>query len=124
MLRTLRQCRALLVLLLLATPGLGCTWLAVAHPCPADTPWLAQGGHAHHQAPGGSSDRHAPADVSSCHCIGACHSSAATLVARTPPPVAHMAAAGWSTGPSTPDVAPPAQPRLRRHPPATAPPLS
>ena len=124
MLRTLRQCRALLVTLLLAAPGSGGTWLAVAHPCPVDTPWLAQSGHGHHETPAGSGEEHAPADQSSCHCVGTCHSGAATLAARTPSPAARLAIAGWSTAPSNSEVPPPAQPRLRRHPPATAPPLS
>ncbi len=50
MLRPSGGADALALTLLLAAPGLGGTWLSVAHPCPVDMPWLAQGGHAGHGA--------------------------------------------------------------------------
>jgi hypothetical protein len=124
MLKLLRQCRALALTLLLAAPGLGGTWLSVVHPCPVDTPWVAES----HSDQGGQSS-HSHGDTSSgsttsCNCVGACQSAAATLALASAGPKMLPAAAGWDTSPSAPDSEAPAQPRLRRHPPATAPPLA
>lgn len=135
MLRVLRRCRFLVLTLLLAAPGLGGTWLSLAHPCPVDMPWLAGSGHGGHGA--GTSHSHgnapqgdapqgdAPADSgSSCNCVGACQSGVLALFSLSAGPAAVLAEAGWDTSPSTPDSDTPVQPRLRRHPPATAPPLA
>ena len=98
--------------------------MSVAHPCPVDAPWLAQVGHGDHatQTSHGHSD--APANSSSCHCVGACQSGAATLVSISTGPAAILATVGWNTSPASPNSDTPAQPRLRRHPSATAPPLA
>jgi hypothetical protein len=111
--------------LLLAAPGLGGTWLSVAHPCPVDAPWLAQSGHGDHGAQTSHDHGDAPAgSSSSCNCVGACQSGAATVVSIAAGPRTILAAAGWNTSPSSPDSDTPVQPRLRWHPPATAPPLA
>ena len=125
MLRALRQCHILALTLLLAAPGLGGTWLSVAHPCPVDAPWLAQASHTDHGAQASHGHGNAPADSSSsCHCVGVCQSGAAALVSISTGPTAILAVVGWNTSPSTPNSDTPVQPRLRRHPPATAPPLA
>jgi hypothetical protein len=125
MFRALRRCRNLALTLLLAAPGLGGTWLSVAHPCPVDAPWLAQVGHGDHGAQTSHGHGNAPADSStSCNCVGACHSGAAALISISTGPTAILAAVGWNTSPSSPNSDTPVQPRLRRHPPATAPPLA
>ena len=125
MLRVLRRCRILALTLLLAAPGLGGTWLSVAHPCPVDLPWLAGAGHGDHGAQTSHGHGDAPADSStSCNCVGTCQSGAAALVSIATAPAAVLAGTGWSTAPSTPNSDTPVQPRLRRHPPATAPPLA
>jgi hypothetical protein len=124
MVKLLRQCRALTLTLLLAAPGLGGTWLSLAHPCPVDMPWLAE---AHSDHTGQSSHGHgdtSAGSTTSCNCVGACQSAAATLAPVAAGPKIVPAAAGWDTSPSAPDSEAPAQPRLRRHPPATAPPLA
>lgn len=125
MLRALRQCRFLALTLLLAAPGLGGTWLSVAHPCPVDAPWLAPGGHGDHAAQTSHGHGDAPADsASSCNCVGACQSGSAALISISTGPTAVLAAAGWNTSPSSPNRDTPVQPRLHRHPPATAPPIA
>jgi hypothetical protein len=125
MLHALRRCRILALVLLLAAPGLGGTWLSVAHPCLGDLPWLAGAGHGDHEAQTSHGHGDAPAgSTTSCNCVGACQSAAAALVSISAGPTAVLAEAGWTTAPSTPDSDPPVQPRLRRHPPATAPPLA
>jgi hypothetical protein len=125
MLGLLRQCRALALTLLLAAPGLGGTWLTLAHPCPVDMPWLAQGDHHDHQAQTSHSHGDAPeGSAPSCNCVGACHSGAATLVSISTGPTSTIAGAGWSTPPSALDSDAPVQHRLHRQPPATAPPLA
>ena len=124
MLKLLRQCRALALTLLLAAPGLGGTWLSLAHPCPVDMPWLAEA-HSDHSGQGshGHSDT-SSGSTNSCNCVGACQSAAATLAPVTAGPRILPAGAGWDSSPSAPDFEVPVQPRLRRHPPATAPPLA
>jgi hypothetical protein len=123
MLGAFRQCRTLAIALLLAAPGLGGTWLSVVHPCPVDAPWLAPVGHHDHGAQTSHGHGDAPANSSSCHCVGACHSGAAALISISTGPTAVLAAVGWNSSPSSPDSDTPVQPRLRRHPPATAPPI-
>jgi hypothetical protein len=124
MLGALRRCRILALTLLLAAPGLGGTWLSVVHPCPVDAPWLAQAGHGDHGAQSSHEHGSTPADSSSCNCVGACHNGAAALVSIAARPTAILAAVGWDTSSSSPNSDTPVQPRLRRHPPATAPPLA
>lgn len=125
MLRVFRRCRVLALTLLLAAPGLGGTWLSLAHPCPVDTPWLAQEAHSDHGAQPSHGHGDAPASsTSSCSCVGTCQSGAPALVTISAGPTAEVVAAGWTTSPATADFATPDQPRLRRHPPATAPPLA
>jgi hypothetical protein len=124
MLKLLRQCRALALTLLLAAPGLGGTWLSLAHPCPVDMPWLAEAPSEH-----GGQSSHGHGDTSSgsttsCNCVGACQSAAATLAPVIAGPKILPVGAGWDASPSTPDSEVPVQLRLRRHPPATAPPLA
>jgi hypothetical protein len=109
--------------LLLAAPGLGGTWLSVVHPCPVDTPWLAQAGHGDHGAQSSHEHGSGPGD-SSCSCVGACHNGAAALVSIAAGQTTILAAVGWNASPSSPDSDTPVQPRLRWHPPATAPPLA
>lgn len=130
MLRVLRRCHFLALTLLLAAPGLGGTWLSLAHPCPVDMPWLAGSGHGGH----GAQTSHGQGDVppgdtpadsgSSCNCVGACQSGVLALFSLSAGPAAVLAEAGWDTSPSAPASDTPVQPRLRRHPPATAPPLA
>jgi len=125
MFRALRRCHALTLTLLLAVPGLGGTWLSVAHPCPVDTPWLNQEGHAAHQAHGAGGGHDAPAESSTtCHCVGTCQNASAALSSIAAAPAFTPVLTGWNTAPSSPDRDTPAQPRLRRHPPSTAPPLA
>jgi hypothetical protein len=126
MLRVLRQSRVLALTLLLAAPGLGGTWLSVAHPCPVDMPWLAQpSGHPEHAAQSAHGHSDAPASSTDpCHCVGACQGATAALITLAAAPAVTTAVAGWNTAPSSPDSDSPAQPRLRRHPPSTAPPLA
>jgi hypothetical protein len=112
-----RRCRSLAVVLLLAAPGLGASWLPVVHPCVVDSPWLApDGGHHSHQAPDAT-------DSETCHCIGSSQ-------ARSPALLPIAAALALATVPVerisrtplfTPD--PPIQRPVDRLPPATAPPL-
>ena len=124
MLKVLRQCRALALTLLLAAPGLGGTWLSVAHPCPVDMPWLAEA-HGDHsaQSPHSHGDT-SSGSTTSCNCVGACHGAAATLAPVSAGPTVILSAAGWDSSPSAPNSEDPVQPRLHRHPPATAPPLA
>jgi hypothetical protein len=136
MLRVLRRCRVLALTLLLATPGLGGTWLAVAHPCPVDMPWLAETGHGHEQTSHGhgqtshgqaqTSHGHegAPAGSSSCNCVSVCQSGTAALFSVRSSPTVLVAVGGWDSPPTSSDLDAPAQPRRHRHPPATAPPLA
>ena len=71
MLKLLRQCRALALTLLLAAPGLGGTWLSLAHPCPVDMPWLAEGPSDHSgQSSHGHGDT-SSGSTTSCNCVGA-----------------------------------------------------
>jgi hypothetical protein len=125
MLRLLRQCRALAVTLLLAAPGLGGTWLSLAHPCPVDMPWLAAGEHADHGAQSSHGHDDAPgSSSSSCSCVGACHGASAALTARAVEAAITLARQGWDTAPSSPDSDAPDQHSPHRHPTATAPPLA
>src|SRR5688572_4438584 len=102
MLRLLRRCRVLALTLLLAAPGLGGTWLSLAHPCPVDMPWLAgaeqqghaaQPSHGHGDAADGSSG--------SCSCVGICQGGAAALIAVQGSPALTAVEAGWTTAAST-----------------------
>jgi hypothetical protein len=125
MLEILRRCRALAVTLLLAAPGLGGTWLSVAHPCPVDMPWLAAEGHEGHgpQTSHGHSD--APDGSStSCSCVGACQGGTAALIQVAVRADVVPAATGWDTSASAPDTDAPVESSPHRHPPATAPPLA
>src|SRR5918994_7224625 len=104
MLRALRKCRTLALTLLLAAPGLGGTWLSVAHPCPVDAPWLAQVGHGDHGPQTSHDHGNAPAgSSSSCNCVGACQSGAAALVSISAEPAAILAAVGWNNSSSSPN---------------------
>lgn len=63
------------LLLLLASPAVGGTVLPVAHPCPVDAPWLAQGaGKGGHEHGGHHHQSNAPANQSghTCTCPSAC----------------------------------------------------
>jgi hypothetical protein len=125
MLQVLRQCRALALTILLAAPGLGGTWLSLAHPCPVDMPWLAQSGHSGHGAQDSHGHGDVPADsTTSCNCVGACQSASAALISVSGHSTVVASVAGWNSAPSSPDRDTPAQPRLRRHPPSTAPPIA
>src|SRR5918997_2176904 len=103
MLRLLRQCRALAVTLLLAAPGLGGTWVSLAHPCPVDMPWLAAAEHADHgaQTSHGHDDTHGSSS-SSCSCVGACQGGSAALTAPAAEAVFTLARPGWDIAPSAP----------------------
>ena len=128
MLRLLRRCRIPALTLLLAAPGLGGTWLSVAHPCPVDLPWLAPAGHAEHGAEGArGTHAHggAPAEApSTCNCVGACQGGSAALISLPAGPVALVAPGGWNSSASAPHLEAPLQLRPHRQPPATAPPLA
>src|SRR5688500_2837376 len=111
MFAVLRRCRALALTLLLAAPGLGGTWLSLAHPCPVDMPWLAGAGHGDHgpQASHGQGD--APeGSSSSCSCVGACQGGTAGLIQSPIHAVVAFAGTGWDTAPSAPDVEAPVRP--------------
>ena len=125
MLRVLRRCRTLALTLLLAAPGLGGTWLSLAHPCPVDMPWLArsehgeqvgQSQHGHHDTPDGSSG--------SCSCVSACQGGSAALSSSPARPTVSLVSAGWDASPAVPDSQAPVQRTPHRHPPSTAPPLA
>jgi hypothetical protein len=125
MLGALRQCRTLAVALLLAVPGLGGTWLTLAHPCPVDMPWLAPSGHGGHGAESSHGhDDAPPGSTSSCNCVGACQSVGVALNSIPAGPTVIAAVAGWNPSPSTPDTDSPVRPWPHRQPPATAPPLA
>ncbi len=125
MLPVLRRCRALALALLLAAPGLGGTWLSLAHPCPVDMPWLAQTDHGVHGAQASHGHGDAPAgSSSSCSCVGACHGGGLALISVPVEPATALVLVGWNTSPATPDRDAPARTDSHRHPPATAPPLA
>jgi hypothetical protein len=125
MLRALRQYRALALTLLLVAPGLGGTWLSLAHPCPVDMPWLAGDGHSDHGAQASHGHEDAPhSSSSSCSCVGACQSGTAALTHSPVRPALTLAAIGWNTSPAAPDTDAPVENNPHRQPPATAPPLA
>jgi hypothetical protein len=125
MLRVLRRCRALALTLLLAAPGLGGTWLSLAHPCPVDMPWLAGAEHDGHgaQAPHGHGDA-GDSSSGSCSCVGACQGGAAALIQSQAHAATTLAATGWDNSPTAAETDAPVESRSHRHPPATAPPLA
>ena len=117
--------RALVAALALAAPGLGGTWLAVAHPCPVDMPWLAAQSHAGHDAQ--SSHGHGDAghgSSSACSCVSACQNASAALNQSPVPAAGTVATPGWDVFPSASNHETPALRIAHRLPPATAPPLS
>ena len=117
MIRILRRSRLLALILLLATPALGGAWLQAAHPCPVDSPPIADhaSGHGDHGTEG---------SAGSCHCVGSCASPVGAVLAAAAvlPPVAAP------TPVARPRLAPGApSPTLHPSdllPPATAPPLA
>jgi hypothetical protein len=125
MLHALRRCRVLALALLLAAPGLGGTWLALAHPCAVDMPWLAAGDppDPDAQTSHGHGDAH-DTSSGSCSCVGACQSGTASLIDSPARAVLTAVTTGWTSAPTAPDTDPPAEPSPHRHPPATAPPLA
>src|SRR5919109_3342794 len=105
MLHLLRRCRALALTLVLASPGLGGTWLSLVHPCPVDMPWLAAEGHLSHGAQAAHGHGDAPAgSSSSCSCVGACQGGSVTLTSISSGPVVAVAAGGWDASPATANV--------------------
>jgi hypothetical protein len=119
-----RRSRLLAVLLLAASPAAAGTLLPAIHPCPVDSPWLAEREAATHSAGHhGAGHRASPGHQHQvCHCIGNC---VAGLAALAP------AARGASTAPvaATPVAAWPAHdaslrlaPLAALLPPSTAPP--
>jgi hypothetical protein len=117
MIRFLRRSRLLALALLLATPALGGAWLQAAHPCPVDSPWLAdhEGGHGDHGAQGGANG---------CHCVGSCAGAAAAVLATATVLPAVVAPAPSDRPRLTPGTLTPAARPSDRLPPATAPPLA
>lgn len=120
MFRALRRCRPLALTLLLAAPGLGGTWLSVAHPCPVDSSTLADQPHehgGHTSGPESTSPGH-----DQCVCLGSCHLASLTAPAQAAAvayEAPHFDLA--SSRPGTEALAPRERP-FRLHPPSTAPP--
>ncbi len=125
MLGAFRRCRFLALLALALSPGSAGVVLPALSPCPMEAPWLADrgmaaGGHDPHCDHASPEHRH---DARCCHCIGACCTSAFTVVPR-------LAAGGTLVAEPAHHAAtrvPPAAPPVRRPadflPPTTAPPL-
>jgi hypothetical protein len=116
MIPLLRRSRLLVLTLLLATPALGGAWLQAAHPCPVDSPWLAE-----HED--GHGDHGAPAGHGACQCVGTCAGAAVAVLAAStvlPPATAPAPAVRPRL---TPGVTAPGIRPSDRLPPATAPPL-
>src|SRR5688500_715834 len=77
MIRLLRQSRLLALVLLLATPAAGGAWLQTVHPCPVDTPWLAD-------HPGDHAEHGEHASPAGCHCVGSCPGVSMAVVPGAP----------------------------------------
>jgi len=130
--RRLRASRLAPLLLLLLSPALGGWAGAVLHPCPVDSPWLADSAHG---TPAGSADQHhgtaqhgSPADADThqgpCSCPGSCSpgSIAAPVAAAGHRLIQSDLAAGPIPGSARDFNVIPWPPY--RLPPATAPPLA
>ncbi len=122
MLHLLRHSRLLPLALLAATPGVAGTVLQAAHSCPAEAPWLAQGGgtpDAQHHGTHGSE----PGAPVECHCIGACHAASTWAAPAGGPVIAIRELTRIAVlRPASAALAPAPLP-YRFLPPATAPPL-
>jgi hypothetical protein len=123
MIRLLRRARLLPFMLLLATPGLGGAWLQAVHPCPVDTPWLAEHQQDQHASHHGTESGSIPTSQS-CHCVGACHIAGAALLSTAAKVAALVVAGDRPVSTPAPDLDPPVQLSTDRQPPATAPPLA
>lgn len=128
------------VLFGLLVPGLGGSVLAVLHPCPVGTPWMAttasadaatsasdaHDAHAHHaaaEAPAPESSSHQHADGASCSCVGACSMSGVTAIVASLPPFIDAPVLAGVDRPGFTVVAARLSARLRDLlPPSTAPP--
>jgi len=124
MLARMRRSRLLAALLLAASPAAAGTLLPAIHPCPVDSPWLAEDAaaspHAGHHAAGHRASPGHQHQV--CHCIGHCLTGLAALL---PAPsgaraatVAATALAAWPAQDASLRLAPLAA----LLPPSTAPP--
>jgi hypothetical protein len=124
MLGRMRRSRLLAALLFAASPAAAGTLLPAIHPCPVDSPWLAEDAAAsHHAGHHAASHRASPGHQHQvCHCIGHCLAGLAALVPPTrgasTAPVAAIALAAWPAQDASLHLAPLAA----LLPPSTAPP--